>query len=56
MYHKREHCINRQDSSVGRPSALGAGGTGFEIWPHHIKGVKNGTSSSLAKAHIKGLC
>ena len=22
-------------------------------WPHHTKGVKNGTRSSLADAHIK---
>ena len=42
------------DSSVGRASAFGAGGRGFLIpRPHHTKGVKNGTSSSLADARIK---
>ena len=43
----------RLDSSVGRASPLGAGGRGFETRPHHTKGVKNGTSSSLADARIK---
>ena len=47
---------NRLDSSVGRASAFGAGGRGFEFpRPHHTKGVKNGTSSSLADARIKGV-
>ena len=45
----------RPDSSVGRASAFGAGGRGFESRPHHTKGVKNGTSSSLADARIKGV-
>ena len=47
--------FDRPDSSVGRVSAFGAGGHGFESRPHHTKGVKNGTSSSLADAHIKGV-
>ena len=47
------HC---PDSSVGRASAFGAGGRGFESWPHHTKGVKNSTSSSLADACIKRGC
>ena len=34
---------------------FGAGGGGFESRPHHTKGVKNGTSSSLADARIKGV-
>ena len=45
----------RLDSSVGRAYAFGAGGRGFESWPHHTKGVKNGTSSSIADASIKGV-
>ena len=28
----------------------------FQSGPHHTKGVKNGTSSSLADAHIKKGC
>ena len=47
--------VNRPDSSVGRASAFGAGGRGFESRPHHTKGVKNGTSSSLAGARMKGV-
>ena len=49
--------IDLPDSSVGRASALGVGGCGFESQPHHTctKGVKNGTSSSLADARIKGV-
>ena len=43
------------DGSVGRVSAFGAGGCGFESLPHHTKGVKNGTSSSLADARLKGV-
>ena len=42
----------RLDSSVGRASAFGGGGCGFESY---TKGVKNGTSSSLAGACIKGV-
>ena len=42
-------------SSVGRVSAFGAGGRGFESRPHHTKGVRNGTSSSLADARTKGV-
>ena len=50
-----EHrAFNHHNSSVGRASAFGAGGRGFKSQPHHTKGVKNGTSSSLADAHIKG--
>ena len=52
---RRKLCETR-DSSVGRVSAFGAGGRGFIFRPHHTKGVKNGTSSSLADARIKGLC
>ena len=36
------------DSAVGRASA-------FESISHHTNGVKNGTSSSLADARIKGV-
>ena len=46
---------NHPDSSVCRASAFGVGGRGFESWRHHTKGVKNGTSSSLADAPIKGI-
>ena len=46
-------CIDRPDSSVGRASAFVAGGRGFESRPHHTKGVKNGTSNSLADTRIK---
>ena len=41
------------DSSSGGASAFGAVGPGFESRPRHIKGIKNGTSSSLAGARIK---
>ena len=43
------------DSSVGRASTFGAGGCGFESRLHHTKGCKNGTSSSLADARVKGV-
>ena len=43
------------DSSVGRASTFGAGGLGFESGLHHTKGVKKGTSTSLADARIKGV-
>ena len=46
--------VNHLDCSVGRASDFGAGGRGFESQPHHTKGVKNGNSSSLAEARIKG--
>ena len=36
-----------------RASAFGVGRRGFEYGPHQTKGVKNGTSSSLANACIK---
>ena len=39
------------DSSVGRASAFGAGGRGFESRSHHTKGVK----MVLAGARIKGV-
>ena len=41
--------------SVGRASAFGAEGIGFESGPHHNKGVKKGTSRPLADACIKGI-
>ena len=43
------------DSSVGRASAFGAGGCAFDSRSHHTKGVKNGTSSSLADARLRGV-
>ena len=46
---------NRPDNSVGRVSTFGAGGRGFKFRPHHTKGLKIGTSSSLADARIKGV-
>ena len=48
--HEQNNCPG---SSVGRASALRAGGHGFESRPHHTKGVKTCTSSSRADAHIK---
>ena len=36
------------DSANGRASASGMGGCGFDTWPRHTKGVKNGTSGYLA--------
>ena len=42
------------DSLVVRASALGAVDRGFGPRLRHTKGVKNGTSSSLADARIKG--
>ena len=36
------------DCANGRASASGAGGRGFDTWPRHTKGVKNGTSGDLA--------
>ena len=45
------------DSSVGRASAFIAVGRGLETQSHQTKGVKDGTSSSLADTLIKkGLC
>ena len=32
---------------------LGAGGCRFDSRPRHTKGIKNGTSNSLAGTHIK---
>ena len=43
------------DSSVGRASAFVGGGSVFESRPHHVKMCKNGNSSSLANARIKGV-
>ena len=43
-----------RDSLVVRVSASGAADRGFASRSRHTKGVKNGTSSSLANAHIKG--
>ena len=54
LCHLKIH-LNRPDSSVSRASAFGAGGRGLESWPHKTYGVKNGTSSSLADARIKGV-
>ena len=60
-FHQDLHCWLRYnlqgppDSSVGRASAFGAGGRGFESRPYYTKGVKNGTNSSLADARIKGV-
>ena len=42
------------DSLVVRASALGTVDRGFGPRSRHTKGVKNGTSSSLADARIKG--
>ena len=42
------------DSLVVRASASGAVDRGFAPRSRHTKGVKNGTSSSLADARIKG--
>ena len=36
------------NSANGRVSASGTGGCGFDTWPRHTKGVKNGTSGYLA--------
>ena len=41
------------DSLVVRESASGAVGRVFAPWSRHTKGVKNGTSNSLADARIK---
>ena len=41
------------DSLVVRASASGAVGRGFAPRSRHTKGVKNGTSSSLADVRIK---
>ena len=41
------------DSSSGRASTSVAVGRGFESRPRHTKGIRNGTSSSLAGARIK---
>ena len=40
--------IASSDSANGRASASGAGGPGFNPWPCHTKGVKNGTRGYLA--------
>ena len=40
--------IKMSNSSAGRASALGAGGTGFNPGPGHTKDFKNGTSCFLA--------
>ena len=45
--------LYRPEISVDRASAFGAGGRGFKSRPQHTKGVKNGTSSSLADARIR---
>ena len=42
-----------EDSLVVRSSASGEVGRGFVPRSRHTKGVKNGTSSSLADARIK---
>ena len=41
IYQQNKYNIEyRPDSSVGRVSAFGVGGRGFESRPHHTKGVK----------------
>ena len=44
------------DSSVGRASAFGAGGRGFESRLHHTKGVKMVLAAPLLALALKGLC
>ena len=54
----KSYCIQKDtvnilrclDSSVGRASTFGVGGPGFLSGLHHIKGIKDGTSSSFADA------
>ena len=46
-------CEHGPNSLVVRASASGAVGRGFAPLPRHTKGVKNGTSSSLADPRIK---
>ena len=46
--------VTGPDSLVVRASASGAVDRGFAPRSRHTKGVKNGTSSSLADARIKG--
>ena len=41
---------------VEQPLFEGGGGCRFESGPHNTKGVKNGTSSSLADTRIKRGC
>ena len=49
------YCISvtGPDSSSGRASASESEGRRFDPRPRHTKGVKNGTSSSLADARNK---
>ena len=46
------HDITGPDSSVGRVSAPGTGGHGFDPGPRHTKVVKNGTSCSSLGTQI----
>ena len=41
--------VTGPDSPSSRASASGAVGRGFESWPHHTKGIKNGQLYSLLK-------
>ena len=45
-----------QVAQVVRAFPFGVGGRGLESGPHHTKGVKNSTSSSLTDARIKRGC
>ena len=36
-------------SANGRASASGAGGHGFDTWPRHTKGVKNGNTTNISQ-------
>ena len=44
------------DSSLGRASAFGRGGHGFESLQHHTKGVKRVLAAPLLTLALKGLC
>ena len=50
---KKLKCKFIYNMTVVRASASGAVGRGFAPRSPHTKGVKNGTSSSLADVHIK---
>ena len=47
------YVVTGHDSLVVRGSASGAVGPGFAPRLRHTKGIKNGTSSSLADVRIK---
>ena len=48
--------VNRPDSSVGRASAFGAPGRGFESRLHLTKGVKMVLAAPLLTLAYKELC